>query len=161
MKNIVVYPGTFDPITYGHTDLISRAARLFEHVIVAIAVNRNKTPLFTLEERIALAQQSLRDYKNVEVQGFEILLSDFAKQCNANIILRGLRAVADFDYEFQLASMNRCLAPEVETVFLMPAENYMYISSSLVREIATLGGNVAEFVPPPVAAALNKKLGKK
>lgn len=157
MKNIAVYAGTFDPITFGHIDLLERAARIFDKVIVAVAVNKNKRPLFDLEERVALAQAALKNLKNIEVEGFDSLLLDFAKQHNANIILRGLRAVADFDYEFQLASMNRYMNQEIETMFMMPAEKYMYISSSLVREIATLGGDVSGFVPAVVADALRGK----
>ncbi|MHB1949764.1 MAG: pantetheine-phosphate adenylyltransferase [Gammaproteobacteria bacterium] len=157
MKNIAVYPGTFDPITFGHIDLIERAARMFENVIVAIAANAKKQPVFTLQERVELASQVLSHHSNVKVLGFENLLTDFAYEHGANIILRGLRAVSDFDYEFQLAGMNRCLAPNIESMFLMPAENYTYLSSSFVREIASLGGDVAQFVPEVVVAALNKK----
>ncbi len=160
MKNIVVYPGTFDPITYGHMDLIERAARIFDRVIVAIAANANKSPLFSLLERIDLANQVLTKHKNVEVRGFESLLIHFMREHKANIILRGLRVVSDFDYEFQLAGMNRHLAPDVESMFLMPAENYTYISSSFVREIAALGGDVAQFVPDPVVKALNEKMSE-
>ena len=160
MKNIVIYPGTFDPITFGHVDLISRAAKLFDHVIVAIADSPGKKPLFSMSERVALADQVLTDHTNVSVKGFSNLLSDFARECGANIILRGLRAVADFDYEFQLASMNRCLSPQLESLFLMPAEHYMYLSSSLVREIALLGGDIAKFVPSYVVQAVHKKLGR-
>ncbi|TAK72754.1 MAG: pantetheine-phosphate adenylyltransferase [Gammaproteobacteria bacterium] len=157
MKHTAVYAGTFDPITYGHVDLIERAAHIFDHVIVAIAINQNKKPLFTLEERIDLAAQILSKYSNVQVSGFDGLLLDFAKQHGANVLLRGLRAVADFDYEFQLASMNRFLNHEIETMFLMPAEKYMYISSSLVREIARLKGDVTGFVPSAVVQALHDK----
>ncbi|RDI41498.1 pantetheine-phosphate adenylyltransferase [Aquicella lusitana] len=156
-KNIAVYAGTFDPITYGHIDLIERASRIFDKVIVAIALNKNKKPLFSLSERVQLTTKILSDYKNVEIDGFDSLLLDFAKQHGANVILRGLRAVADFDYEFQLASMNRNLNPAIESMFLMPAEKYMYISSSLVREIASLGGKVTGFVPPLIVEALHKK----
>lgn len=157
MKNKVVYPGTFDPITYGHMDLISRASRIFDHVIVAIATNVNKRPFFTIDERIDLAKQVLVKYENVEVLGFKTLLMDFMREHQANIILRGLRAVSDFDYEFQLAGMNRRLDPSVESMFLMPAENYTYISSSFVREIAQLNGDVNKFVPELVAKALVEK----
>ena len=157
MKNIVVYPGTFDPITLGHVDLIERAARIFDRVIVAIAASANKRPCFQMAERVMLAREVLTHHTNVEVHGFESLLMSFMKQHNANIILRGLRVVSDFDYEFQLAGMNRQLAPEIESMFLMPSENYTYISSSFVREIAQLGGDVAKFVPECVAHALIKK----
>lgn len=157
MKNIAVYPGTFDPITYGHVDLVERASRIFNQVIVAIAANQNKSPLFPLEERVKLTANVLHKYKNVEVKGFDSLLLDFVKEQRANVILRGLRTVTDFDYEFQLASMNRFLNPAIESMFLMPAENYMYISSSLVREIASLGGDVSGFVPALIVKALQKK----
>lgn len=158
MKNIAIYPGTFDPITNGHVDLVERASRLFDRVIVAVAVNRNKQPLFSLEERVSLSEQALAAYKNVEVRGFESLLTNFARENGANIILRGLRAVSDFDYEFQLASMNRRIAGDVESMFLMPDERYSYISSRLVREVALLGGEIKDFVPDLVAKALVKKL---
>lgn len=160
MNNIAIYPGTFDPITFGHVDLIERATRIFDKVIVAIAVNQTKKPMFSLAERVELTADVLSTYPNVEVKGFEGLLLDFAQTHGANVILRGLRTVTDFDYEFQLASMNRFLNPKVESMFLMPAEKYMYVSSSLVREIATLGGDVKGFVPPKVMQALAKKTGK-
>lgn len=149
-----IYPGTFDPITHGHSDLVQRAARLFDKVIVAVAANPTKQPAFTLEERIRLARLVLADLKNVEVCGFDTLLADYAKTRGAQVILRGLRAVSDFEHEFQLAGMNRRLAPQVETLFLTPAEQYAYISASLVREIAALGGDVSEFVHESVRAAL-------
>ncbi len=154
---IAVYPGTFDPITLGHIDLVDRASRLFDQVIVAIAANPNKKPLFSLEERRELAAQSLVRYKNVKIEGFDSLLLDYVKKEKAGVILRGLRAVADFDYEFQLASMNRFLNPDIESLFLMPSEKYMYISASLVREIAFLKGDVSGFVPEHVAKALYEK----
>jgi len=160
MKNIAIYPGTFDPITWGHIDIIERAGRLFQRVIVAVAANENKNPLFSLADRVALAAEALAAYPNVEVKGFNHLLLDFAKENNANVILRGLRTVTDFDYEFQLASMNRFLNPKIESMFLMPAEKYMYVSSSLIREIASLQGDIKEFVPSNVASALQKKFGK-
>jgi pantetheine-phosphate adenylyltransferase len=159
MNQTAIYAGTFDPITFGHIDLIERAATIFNRIIVAVAASPNKQPLFSLAERVDLAAQVLSSYRNVEVAGFESLLHDFAKQKGATIILRGLRAVADFDYEFQLASMNRFLNPTIESLFLMPAEKYMYISSSMVREIAALGGEVSGFVPPLVVQALLKKFG--
>lgn len=157
MKGIAIYPGTFDPVTNGHADLVQRARPLFDKVIVAIAANSGKAPVFTLDERIELARTALAGMDNVEVCGFDILLVKFAQQCNASVILRGLRAVSDFEYEFQLTGMNRKLAPGIETLFLMPAEQYGYISSSLVKEVARLGGNVAEFVHPEVYSALQKK----
>jgi len=154
---IALYPGTFDPITNGHIDLVERAAKLFDQVIVSIASNSKKNPFFTLDERIELAQEVLSHCPNVTVKGFSILLVDFAKEQNANILIRGLRAISDFEYEFQLASMNRNLAPEVESVFLMPADEYSFISSSLVKEVALLGGDVAKFVHPIINEALEKK----
>ena len=153
-----IYPGTFDPITNGHTDLVERAARLFDQVIVAVAINPKKEPVFGLEERVELAQAALVGLDNVEVCGFDSLLVDYVRERHAQVILRGLRAVSDFEYEFQLAGMNRRLAPEVETLFLTPAEQYAYISSSLVKEVAALGGDVSDFVNPQVSAALNNRL---
>jgi len=155
-KRIALYPGTFDPITNGHIDLVQRAAKLFDKVIVAIASNNKKHPRFSLEQRISLAQSVLTDCPNVSVMGFNVLLVDFARQQKANILIRGLRAVSDFEYEFQLASMNRNLAPEIESVFLMPADEYSFISSSLVKEVATLGGDVSSFVHPLVNTALKQ-----
>lgn len=156
---IAVYPGTFDPVTNGHTDLVSRAARVFEKIIVAIAESPHKSPLFTLEERIAMTAGELRGIDNVEVVGFDTLLMHFVRERGAGVIVRGLRAVSDFEYEFQLASMNRHLAAEVETLFLTPDEDYSFISSSLVKEIARLGGDVSEFVGAQVQAALNQRFG--
>lgn len=153
----VVYPGTFDPITNGHIDLVERAARLFDRVVVAIASSERKGPLFTLDERVKLARQTLSHLDNVEVTGFNILLTKFVTQQGSNCVLRGLRAVADFEYEFQLANMNRAICPDFESVFLTPAEDLSYISSSLVREIASLGGDVSPFVPPLVVAALKER----
>jgi len=153
----VVYPGTFDPITNGHIDLVERAARLFDKVVVAIASSQKKGPLFTLEERVQLSQTVLSHLDNVEVVGFSILLTDFVEQHGSNCVLRGLRAVADFEYEFQLANMNRAIKPDFESVFLTPSESLSYISSSLVREIASLGGDITPFVAPPVAEALYQK----
>lgn len=156
-ERIALYPGTFDPITNGHIDLVQRAAKLFDQVVVSIAANSKKNPLFTLEERIALAEEVLSDCPNVTVKGFNILLIDFAKQEKATILIRGLRAVSDFEYEFQLASMNRNLAPDIESVFLMPADEYSFISSSLVKEVGALGGDVSKFVHPIVNKALKEK----
>lgn len=160
MKNVAVYAGTFDPVTLGHVDLIERASSIFDRIIVAIAAGTTKKPLFNLEERVKMTSEVLSRYQNVSVLGFDCLLSDFARQHNANVILRGLRTVTDFDYEFQLASMNRQLNSSIESIFLMPAEKYMSISSSLVREIASLGGNVSAFVPEQVSAALKYKFEK-
>lgn len=153
----VVYPGTFDPITNGHEDLVERACRLFDKVIVAIAASTKKNPLFTLEERVEITNEVLGHLPNVEVCGFDILLAKFVAEKKANAVLRGLRAVSDFEYEFQLANMNRALMPEMESLFLTPSEHLSYISSSLVREIASLGGDVGKFVHPRVQAALNAK----
>ncbi len=155
--NRVLYPGTFDPITKGHGDLVERAARLFDHVIIAVAASPRKNPLFPLEQRVELAREVTRHLPNVEVVGFSSLLATFAKEQNANILLRGLRAVSDFEYEFQLANMNRHLAPELESLFLTPSEKYSYISSTLIREIARLGGDVSNFVHPTVMDALHKR----
>jgi pantetheine-phosphate adenylyltransferase len=154
----VVYPGTFDPITNGHADLVERASRMFEKVIVAVAVNPDKGNFFSVENRVSLARDVLAYIDNVEVCSFDNLLVDFMRQRQADIILRGLRAVSDFEYEFQLAGMNRHLAPDIETVFMTPAEQYSYISSSLVREIASLGGNVTPFVHRSVVAALRGRV---
>ena len=145
-----VYPGTFDPITNGHTDLVARALRLFDRVLVAVAKDTGKKPVCGLEDRVALAQAALAGMPNVEVVPFEGLLVDFCRRHDAGIVIRGLRAVSDFEFEFQLASMNRRLAPEIETIFLTPAEQYAFISSTLVREIARLGGDVSDFVHPEV-----------
>lgn len=154
---IAVYPGTFDPITNGHVDLVSRAAPLFERVIVGIAESPNKSPAFSMDERVVLARIALAEFANVEVRGFATLLAHFVRDVGAGVLLRGLRAVSDFEYEFQLASMNRHLVPEVETLFLTPSEKYSFISSSLVREIGRLGGDVTGFVPPAVQAAMQSK----
>jgi pantetheine-phosphate adenylyltransferase len=153
----IVYPGTFDPITNGHVDLVERASRLFHRVIVAIASSKKKEPLFNLEERIDLARKSLSHLDNIEVLGFDYLLVNFVKDQGADAILRGLRAVSDFEYEFQLANMNRALSPEVESIFLTPSEKLSYISSSLVKEIGSLGGDITAFVPPCVTEVLAMK----
>ena len=154
MSITAVYPGTFDPITNGHFDLIERASRFYDRLIIAVADNRNKKSLFSLEERVALTKEVTQHLKNVEVVGFSGLLVDFVSDIGGSVLLRGLRAVSDFEYEFQLASMNRKLAPEIETMFMTPAEQYSFISSSLVREISALGGDVSEFVHPSVAKSL-------
>ena len=150
----IVYPGTFDPITRGHEDLVRRASRLFDQVVVAVAASATKQPFFDLDERMAMARETLGDLANVQVASFSTLLVDFVREQDTNLVLRGLRAVSDFEYEFQLAGMNRGLFPELETVFLTPAEQYMFISASMVREIARLGGDVRPFVPSPVAERL-------
>lgn len=153
--NTVVYPGTFDPITNGHTNLVERAAKLFDKIIIAVAASPKKKPLFSLDERVSLTQEVLSHLDNVVVVGFEKLLAEFVIEHDANIILRGLRAVSDFEYEFQLADMNRRLVPQAESLFLTPDNHLSYISSTLIREIATLGGDVSEFVSPVVNEALN------
>jgi pantetheine-phosphate adenylyltransferase len=157
MKRVAVYPGTFDPITNGHHDLVRRAASIFDKVIVAIAANPNKAPMFALEKRVSMSRQVLSDIANVEVLGYSGLTVEFARQNGVNVIVRGLRAVSDFEFEFQLANMSRHLAREVETVFLTPQEQFTFISSTLVREIAVLGGDVHEFVHPIVEAELKKQ----
>ncbi|MCC8988049.1 MAG: pantetheine-phosphate adenylyltransferase [Candidatus Contendobacter sp.] len=157
MSVFAIYPGTFDPITNGHADLVERGARMFDRLIVSIAANPNKQPLFSLEERVELANEVVAHLPHVEVRGFDILLVNYAKSVGAHVILRGLRAVSDFEFEFQLASMNRRLDSEIESIFLTPAEQYAFISSSLVREVAKLGGNIAPFVHPKVEAALAAK----
>ena len=157
MKTIV-YPGTFDPVTNGHIDLVERASRLFDKVVIGIASSQRKSPLFTIEERIKLASECLQHVPNVEIHGFDCLLVNFVSDCNADAIMRGLRAVSDFEYEFQLANMNRALSPEIESIFLTPSEKFSYISSSLVREISSLRGDVSQFVPSNVAKALAKRL---
>lgn len=155
---IAVYPGTFDPITKGHLDVLERALRLFDHVVIAVAVNAGKSPLFTVDERVALAQEALKSIeKPVTVMSFDGLLVDFVQSQKACAIIRGLRAVSDFEYEFQMALMNRKLRQDVETIFLMPRESYTYLSSSIVREVARLGGDISSLVPAHVEAALKKK----
>ena len=154
----VVYPGTFNPITNGHTDLVERASTIFDRVIVAVGTSKLKATSASLERRVAVTKEVLAHVSNAEVVGFEGLLTDFVKTRNANLILRGLRTVADFEYEFQLVGMNRILAPDIETIFLAPAEQYSYISSTLVREIAAYGGDVSEFVSPVVVKAIKEFL---
>ena len=153
----VIYPGTFDPITNGHVDLVERASRLFDKVVLGIAHSEKKTPLFSLEQRVALCKASLSHLDNVEVVGFSNLLIDFAREQGARCVLRGLRAVADFEYEFQLANMNRAMYPDFESIFLTPSEHLSYLSSSLVREIAALDGDISPFVPEPVNAAVRER----
>lgn len=155
-----IYPGTFDPLTRGHEDLVRRAAKLFGKVIVAVADSRGKNPIFTPTERIAIAREVLAPYPNVEVVGFSGLLVNFVKARQGDVVLRGLRAVTDFDYEFQLAGMNRHLMPEVETVFMTPTDQYQFISGTLVREIALMGGEVDKFVAPAVQTWLERKLAQ-
>ena len=156
-----VYPGTFDPITRGHEDLVRRAATLFDEVVVGVADSRGKNPFFTLEERLRLAREVLKPYRNVRIEGFSGLLMEFVRREKARVILRGLRAVSDFEYEFQMAGMNRNLHPDVETLFLTPGDQYMFVSATIVREIASLGGEVEKFVQPLVASALAAKVGKR
>jgi pantetheine-phosphate adenylyltransferase len=155
-----VYPGTFDPITNGHEDLIQRASRLFDEVLVAVAHSQTKRPFFAHDERVALAVEVLSPYKNVSVMGFSGLLSQFVKEHDCAIILRGLRAVSDFEYEFQLAGMNRRLAPGVETLFLTPSDKYLFLSATIVREIAVLGGDISAFVHPLTAQRMQEKIGR-
>lgn len=161
MSNRAIYPGTFDPITNGHIDIVARAARIFDHVIVAVAASTSKNTAFSTDERVQFARDTLAEFKNVEVQRFEGLLANFVRQWGANAVLRGLRAVSDFEYEFQLAGMNKHLVPEAETIFMPTRENYSYISSSLIREIASLGGDVSEFVHPIVRDALAERFASR
>lgn len=158
---VAIYPGTFDPFTRGHEDLVRRASLLFDQVIVAVAESRGKAPIFPLDERVEIARDVLKPFANVRVLGFDGLLMDFLRANNGRVILRGLRAVSDFEYEFQMAGMNRKLFPDVETVFLTPAEEYMFISATMVREIARLGGDVSKFVQPAVLARLQQKVNSK
>ena len=155
----VIYPGTFDPITIGHIDLVERATKLFPKIIIAVAKSEKKKPLFSLEERVELAREATADLDNVEVEGFDVLVLEFARKHDA-AVLRGLRAVSDFEYEFQLANMNRALSPQMESIFLTPSEHLSYLSSSLVREIASLGGDVKKFVPHEVEEALKRKFNR-
>lgn len=160
MKRRAIYPGSFDPITNGHLDVVERAARLFDEVIVAVAVNIGKDPLFTVRERCEMILPAAKHLPNVCVDSFETLLMHYAKQKKAAAVVRGLRAVSDFEFEFQMALMNRNLAPEVETVFLMPKDSYAYLSSRMIKEIVRLGGSAKGFVPPFVETALQRRLGK-
>jgi pantetheine-phosphate adenylyltransferase len=153
-----VYPGTFDPLTLGHLDLIERAARLFDRLIVAVGVNASKQPIFSLDERLAMVRAAVQPYANVEVDSFDGLLVDYCHAKHVNALVRGLRAFSDFEYEFQMALTNRKLAPDIETMFLMPKETQSYVSSSLVRQIAAMGGSIEEFVPPLVREALRQRL---
>ena len=157
----IVYPGTFNPITNGHTDLVERAARIFDHVIVGVGTSTQKASRMSLDQRVQMCRTVLAHVPNVEVCGFTNLLTEFVRDKGATLILRGLRTVADFEYEFQLVGMNRVLAPEIETVFLAPAENFSYISSTLVREIAAYGGDISKFVAPPVVAAMKAEFSKR
>lgn len=159
MQQRAIYPGTFDPITNGHIDIVSRAAAMFERVIIAVAASPHKNTLFTLDERVALASEATAQIGNVEVIGFSDLMANFARQQQASVLVRGLRAVADFEYEMQLAHMNRHLMPELESVFLMPTKEWSFISSSLVKEVARHHGDVSHFLPEHVRLALLKKLG--
>jgi pantetheine-phosphate adenylyltransferase len=153
-----IYPGSFDPFTNGHLDVVQRASRLFDRVIVAVAMNAGKSPLFTLEERRAMVEQSIGQIPNVEADAFDGLLVDYVHRCSAQAVLRGLRAISDFEFEFQMALMNRKLNEEFETIFMMPKDTYTFLSSRIVKEIARLGGNVSPFVPPHVQAALVARL---
>ncbi|HUF81204.1 MAG TPA: pantetheine-phosphate adenylyltransferase [Burkholderiales bacterium] len=158
MNHKAVYPGTFDPVTLGHEDLIRRAARLFETVVVAVADSSAKRPFFTREERVEMTREVVKDLKNVQVMGFSGLLMKFVQDNHARVVIRGLRAASDFEYEFQLAGMNRGLYPDVETLFLTPGEQYMFVSATIVREISILGGDVKNFVPPLVARRMKEKI---
>ncbi|HEY2417947.1 MAG TPA: pantetheine-phosphate adenylyltransferase [Steroidobacteraceae bacterium] len=160
MKTRAVYPGTFDPFTRGHEDIVRRAAGIFEHVVVAIAANPNKAPTFDIEQRVILARGVLADLKNIEVVGYSGLTVEFARQNKLSVVVRGLRAVSDFEFEFQLANMGRHLEPDIETMFMVPKEQFTFISSTLVREIAVLGGDISHFVHPLVEAAFKRRLKK-
>jgi pantetheine-phosphate adenylyltransferase len=157
--NAAIYPGSFDPLTNGHLDLILRAAKLFDKVVVAVAMNDAKSPLFCLEERLSLAEKAVANIENVDVEGFEGLLVNYVSERGARVVIRGLRAVSDFEFEFQMALMNRSLNENIETLFLTPKDSYTFLSSHLVKEIARLGGDVAAFVPEHVRVALHEKLG--
>ncbi len=157
MTKTIVYPGTFDPLTKGHEDLVRRASKIFDQVLVAVASGGGKVPFFTIQDRVELAREVLAPLQNVKVESFEGLLIDFLRDRETNIVLRGLRAVSDFEYEFQLAGMNRDLYPDVETIFLTPNQKYMFISATMVREIANLGGDISKFVSPSVIDYFNNK----
>ena len=156
-----IYPGSFDPVTRGHLDIIERASRLFDHLVIGVLVNKAKTPLFSVEERVQMIREAVKDLPNVEVQSFGGLTVDFAKQCEANAVVRGLRAITDFEYELQMALLNRNLKRQCETIFMMPTLKNSFVSSTLVKEVARLGGNFEEYLPAPVAKALKIKLGIK
>jgi pantetheine-phosphate adenylyltransferase len=160
-QSIAIYPGTFDPITFGHVDVVERAAQLFPHVIILVARNTTKQPLFSDEERIAMIREIFRGRKGIEVEGFDGLLVDYAQKRKASVLIRGLRAVSDFEYEFQMALTNRKLASNLETIFLVPREQYTYLNSTIVREIARLGGNVSDFVPANVRKRLKQRFTKR
>ncbi len=155
-----IYPGTFDPLTIGHLDLIERATRICDHLIIAVGINASKQPLFTVEERVALVQEAVQDFPNVEVDSFDGLLVQYCRRKQVRALIRGLRAFSDFEYEFQMALTNRKLAPEVETIFLMPQETHSYISSSMIRSIAAMGGAINDFVPPHVRRALEQRVNR-
>jgi pantetheine-phosphate adenylyltransferase len=160
MEKVAIYPGTFDPITFGHLDLIQRASNIFDTLVVAVSTNPVKSPLFETQERVDLAKEVSKSFGNVEVEQFGGLLVDYATRRNIPLVIRGLRAFSDFEYEFQMALTNRKMAPKIETLFLMPKDEFSYLSSSMVRQVAELGGDTSEFVPAAVQAALDRKLGK-